>query len=113
MISKKAIAAVLVAATMLTAVPANATGFTFHFGHGAPGWSYGPHHGPSWRHGRVSPREVRSILRRHGYHDIRFADRRGPVYQVRASKHRNAYFLVVSARNGEILSAQRVRHTRW
>ena len=48
------------------------------------------------------------MLRRDGYRAIRFFDDRGPVYQLRASKHGRDFFLVVSARNGEILSRQRI-----
>lgn len=109
MITTKTIAAGLVALTTLSAVPANAASFNFQFG---PGPSYhGGHgygHGQQWRHGRVSTAEVRFMLRRHGYRAIRFFDARGPVYQLRARKHGRSYFLVVSARDGQILSRRRV-----
>ncbi len=121
MLSKNLIAAGLIAATALTAVPANATGFTFHFGNGGPGfsWGYGgPGHGyrdrgHRWGHHRLSPREVRWMLRERGYYKIRFMDRRGPVYQVRAKKRHRAFVLVISARSGEILSRHRIRRHGW
>lgn len=115
MLSKTTLAATLIAATALTAVPANAGGLNFQFGFGpgfnAPGWSHGPgnhHQGPSWRHQRVSEWEVRSILRNHGYRNIRFLATRGPIYQVQAWRHGRGFFLVVSARDGDILSRQRI-----
>jgi hypothetical protein len=111
MITTKTIAAGLVALTTLSAVPANAAGFSFQFGPG-PGASYyggyGYGHGHQWRHGRVSTDEVRFMLRRHGYRAIRFVDDRGAIYQLRARKHGRSYFIVVSARNGEILSQRRI-----
>lgn len=117
MVSKKIIAAGLIAATALTAVPANAAGLNFQFGFGpgynSHGWNQGPRHhdrhGPRWRHQRVSQWEVRSILRRHGFRGIRFVDTRGPVYQVRAWRRGHPFVLVVSARDGDILSRHRIR----
>lgn len=107
MFSKKTIAAGLIAVTTLTAVPANAASFGFHFGAPGWGWSPGPHHGPRWQTHRLSQREVRGILRHQGFRFIDFLDTRGPVYQVRARKHGRGFFLVVSARNGNILSMHR------
>ena len=122
MLSKNLIAAGLIAATTLTAVPANAGGFSFHLGHGGPsfGWSYGtPGYGWVHRdrrhhwghHRRLSPREVRWSLRDRGYRQIRFVDRRGPVYHVRAKKRHRTFALVISARTGEILSRHRIRRS--
>ena len=110
----KTIAAGLIAATALTAVPAKADGFSVQFGFGGP--SYGQDRG-HWdrghrdrdrRHGPVSPREVRWILQGRGYDHIRFVDRRGALYQVRASKQGRDYFIVVSARSGDIVSRNRI-----
>jgi hypothetical protein len=110
MIMKKTIAAALVAASALTAVPANAGGVSVEFGFGGPafGW-HGGHHDRDRDHGRrnVSPREVRWILQGRGYHHIRFLDRRGVIYQVRARKNGRDFFLVVSARNGDIVARHR------
>ena len=110
----KTIAAGLVALTTLSAVPASAASLNFQIGSG-PNWGYyggsGGHGGYGHhdrRHDRVSTDEVRGMLRRDGYRGIRFFDNRGAVYQVRASKHGRDFFLVVSARTGEILSRQRI-----
>ncbi len=109
----KTIAAGVVAATALTAVPANAANFNFQFGFGGPNWNHGPqrhddHRGGRWQQHRLSQWEVRSILRGHGYRGIRFFEVRGPVYQVHAWRHGRSFFLVISARDGDILSRQRV-----
>jgi len=111
MVSKKMIAAGLIAATALTAVPASAASFEFSFGPhwGGPGY-HDQHRG--WdrhdrnRHG-VSAHEVRRSLRNRGYYRIEFLDRRGPTYQVRAERRGRTYFLVVSARTGEIIARHR------
>ena len=109
MITKTTIAAALIALTSLAAVPAKA--LTVEFGFGGPnmGWSdgYQGQHGDRFRH-RLSPQEIRWILRDRGYRNIRFFDDHGPVYQLRARKHGETYFLVVSARSGEILQRNRI-----
>jgi hypothetical protein len=58
-------------------------------------------------HHRLSTDEVRGMLRSSGYRQIRFHDNSGPIYQVSARMHGNRYFLIVSARTGEILSRNR------
>ncbi len=112
MISKTTIAAALIALTTLSALPAQASGITVEFGFGGSGygWSGGGHGSGShqMRRQRLSTEEVRWILRSDGYRNIRFFDDRGPVYQLRARKHGRTYFLVVSARSGEILSRNRI-----
>jgi hypothetical protein len=108
MFSKKTLAAALVAATTLTAAPASADSLNFQFGFGGPG--YGWHGGPNWQHHdrRVSPREVRHMLRDRGYHQIDFLDRSGRTYEVRARKNGRTFYIVVSARSGEIISRHRI-----
>jgi hypothetical protein len=97
--------------TALTAVPANAGTFTFEFGGGSPSWGYDSGYG-GYRHHRhrhrLSTDEVRAMLRDDGYRRIRFIDDRGAVYQLRASRHGRDFFLVVSARSGEVISRQRI-----
>jgi hypothetical protein len=113
----KTIAAGLIAITSLAAVPANAGGLTVEFGFGGGhgqnwGSQGGGHnwggHGPYRHQARLSTQEVRFILRGNGYRNIQFVDNRGPVYQLRARKNGRTFFLVVSARDGEILSRQRI-----
>jgi hypothetical protein len=119
MISKTTIAAGLIALTSLAAVPANASSLTVEFGnpgygtgYGGPGNEWSDHNrgDRGYRHmrHRLSHEEIRWILRDRGYHRIRFFDDSGRVYQVRARKHGETYFLVVSARSGEILSRNRI-----
>jgi hypothetical protein len=118
MISKTTLAAALIALTSLAAVPANAFNIGFSGGGMNYGWGGSQHHGWNWggdsdyghrwRHQRLSTQEVRWILRDRGYRDIRFFDDRGPVYQLRAHKHGDTFYLVVSARSGEILSRNRI-----
>ena len=67
-----------------------------------------PRHGHHMRRHRLSTDEVRWILRDRGYRQIRFFDNHGAVYQLRARKHGDTFFLVVSARTGEILSRNRI-----
>jgi hypothetical protein len=107
MIAKTSIAAALISLSMLAAVPAQASDVNIQIGFGGgPGWS-DRGHGHQMRRHRLSSEEVRWILRDRGYHQIRFFDKRGPVYQLRARKHGDTFFLVVSARTGEILSRNR------
>jgi len=114
--TKTTIAAALIALTSLTAVPAQALTVDFNFGGPGYGWGGGQHYGWSggysdrrdhFRH-RLSRQEVRWILRERGYRNIRFFDDHGPVYQLRARRHGDTYYLVVSARSGEILSRNRI-----
>ena len=114
MISKTTIAAGLIALTSFAALPANASSLTVEFGNfgygGGYGWSdhdRGERGHRQMRH-RLSPDEIRWILRDRGYRQIRFFDDHGPVYQLRARKRGETYFLVVSARSGEILSRNRI-----
>lgn len=71
-----------------------------------------------WRrgHGRrahLSPRQVRRQLRHRGFHNMRFVDRRAPVYKLRAIGPRgHRVFLVVSSRSGRIIERHRVRRHR-
>jgi hypothetical protein len=112
MFSKTAVAAALISLATLAAVPAQAGGISVEIGYGGSGygWSGNNHrgYGHQQRHYRLSTDEVRWILRNSGYRQIRFVDGHGPVYQLRAKKRGYTYFLVVSARNGEVLSRNRI-----
>jgi Spy/CpxP family protein refolding chaperone len=104
---KTTLAAALISLSTLASVPAQASDISIQIGFGGgPGWSDNGH-GHQMRRQRLSTDEVRWILRDHGYRQIRFFDNRGPVYQLRARKHGDTFFLVVSARSGEILSRHR------
>lgn len=110
----RTIAAGLIALSTLAAVPAQATGLSVQVGPGY-GWSdngHGDRRGHWRRHHRdevrLSQEEVRWMLRDRGYRNIRFFDTRGPIYELRARKRGDAFYLVVNARTGEILSRQRI-----
>jgi len=64
-----------------------------------------PYRDPRWHRQALSPREVRRVLRGYGYRQIRFLDRRAPVYVVRAVAYNGrAYTVRVSAYNGRIIA---------
>jgi hypothetical protein len=108
---RNTLAAGLVALAALAAAPANATGLTVTIGD-LPRHAAGWHHAgwnPGW-YRALSPHEVRRILRDRGFREIRYLDRRGTIYQVHAVDYRHKHVgLVVSARNGAILTAYRLR----
>jgi hypothetical protein len=118
---KTTIAAALVALATAAAAPANAGSLTVSVGDGAAALTIAnpaPRHwGPGWQHGwnpgwhrTLSPQEVRRVLRDRGFREIRYLDRRGTIYQVHAVDYRHKHIgLIVSARNGSILSYYRVR----
>jgi len=71
------------------------------------------HDGYGWRSyrrqgrslGTLAPRQIRQILRDRGYRSIQYLDRKGRVYEVRATDPRGFRVgLVVSARDGAILN---------
>lgn len=115
MFTKKTIAAAVVALGAFAAsAPANADSLRFSVEVGRPivvddhrGYDWDDHRGG--HHKTLSASEVRRILRHRGYRDISYLDRRGSIYQVRARDHRGRRVgLVVSARNGAILTAYRL-----
>ena len=101
MLSKTAIAAGLIALTTLAAVPAQASGLTIKFGFGGPAYVSGGH---GWHVGKLSPQQIRWVLRSKGYGAINFLDRKGPAYEVIAFKSGKRFYVVVSSRNGAILA---------
>jgi hypothetical protein len=115
---KTTVAAGLIALSALAfAAPASASGVTLHFGLTGTHYVYHDGGGYDWNHGRrhdrhdygtLTPREVRAVLRDKGYRQIQYLDRRGRIYEVRATDYRgHRVGLVVSARNGAILNAYR------
>jgi hypothetical protein len=114
MFTKTTIAAALISLTTLAALPAQASDISVDIGFGVPDYSWSGGHGHGHGHGqhhrmhRLSTDEVRWMLHGSGYRHVRFFDDRGPVYQVRARRHGDTFFLVVSARTGEILSRNRI-----
>lgn len=93
--------------------PSNAAGLSITIGPSAP---YGSlelvdHRGGGY--GRLSPREVRRILRDEGYRQIQFLDRGGRIYTASAEDWRGREVIVrVSARSGDIISVRRIGRGR-
>lgn len=92
----------------LSAAPAQAASqfsFGFHIGNG------GYHNGPIVEHDRrcLTDRQVRRLLQRNGYDEIRFTDRRGRIVQVRAERGRHDYRVTVDACRGRIIDVDRLR----
>ena len=91
----------------VTAMPAQAqptVEFGFSFGDRGGGW-YG--HRPDRR--CLSDRDVRQLVRSHGYRDIRFADRDGRIVVVRAERGPRDYRITVDACRGRIIDVDRIR----
>ncbi len=60
----------------------------------------------------LAPQRIKRIVWRHGYYDIRRVALRKGKYHVRARGHRGPVKLVLNARNGQILSRERIRAKR-
>jgi hypothetical protein len=74
-----------------------------------PGYGWDDHDRHD-RHHVLSAKEVHEILRHRGYRNIDTLDKRGTIYQVRATDYRgHRVGLVVSARNASIITAYRIR----
>ena len=64
----------------------------------------------NWRRDTLSPKQVQRVLRRKGFSHIDIVDRERRAYKVRATDYRGRRVaLVVSARDGDILSWRRAR----
>jgi len=116
MIGKSAVVAslMLVGASLATPASAGQLSVAFDRPHGGAvvetgaSWRQGHNDGYGWRHW-TSPREVRRILRRAGFHEIRHVESQGRSYVARALDYRDRPVIVrVSARSGEILTVRRV-----
>lgn len=114
---KAAAVAVALGATVLPAAPALAQSGSFSFQFGTPGFGFsindGRHHNGRW-HNRpdrmcMSDREVRRDLRRDGYDEIRFFDRRGRIVQVTAELGRRDYRIAYDTCRGRIVDRDRIR----
>jgi len=106
-LTRAALVGLTLAGAALTAVPAQAApqfSFGFHIGNGH--WS-GPVTQPDRR--CLTDRQVRRLVQRSGYDDIRFTDRRGRIVQVRAERGRHDYRLTIDACRGRIVDVDRLR----
>ena len=105
--TRAAILAIALGGAAVTAMPVQAqpsVEFGFHFGNGGGGWHIG-------RPDRycMTDRQVRRLVRAHGYDDIRFTDRRGRIVQVRAERGRRDYRITVDSCRGRIIDIDRIR----
>ena len=106
--TRAAILAIALGGAALTAMPVQAqpsVEFNFSIGGGRGHWD-----GPG-RPGRfcMSDREVRRLVQRNGFRDIRFTDRRGRIVQVRAERGRRDYRITVDSCRGRIVDIDRLR----
>lgn len=107
MLLKTTLAAAAISLGSLVAIaPANAgSNVSVKIEFGNPGYNKHDRHQVR----TLSPQEVRRILRREGYREIRYVDRRGSVYRARAENRRGRDVLVtVSARSGAVIDVQRL-----
>ena len=114
-IVRAALIAVAIGGTTLTAVPAQAqSNPSIEFRFGVPGFGF---HFDTRRHGGrfcISNDAVRRDLRRAGYSDIRFLDRRGRIVAVYAERGRNAYRIVYDTCRRAIVDRTQLRRDwRW
>jgi hypothetical protein len=110
---KAAAVALALAGTVFTAVPANAQSFGFSFGN--DNFRFGVHAGDRFhrfpgRHDNfcMSDPQVRRDLRRDGYDEIRFFDRRGRIVQVTAELGRRDYRIAYDTCRGRIVDRDRI-----
>jgi len=107
-----ALGAVSVGATSFTAAPAMAQNLTFEFGirGGGDNFSFGiGKGGERIRRDCLTNNEIRRGLRREGFDDIRFLDRRGNRVTVKAEDRRFDYRLRVNRCTGAVAILDRDR----
>jgi len=119
------VAGLVAIAALTAAAPSQAASLYLNFGQGGAQLAF--HEGGPGRHHRdrddrwgrpgdhggwnrtLSPQEIRRVLRQSGYRNIRYLDRQGRIYQVRAIDYRGRRVgLVVSARSGAVLNSYRL-----
>lgn len=112
---KAAAVALVLGGTTVTAMPAMAQSSpSVEFRFGGPGFGF--HFDSDRRHGRwdwgrncMSDPQVRRDLRRDGYRNIRFLDRRGRIVHVYAELGRRDYRIAYDSCRGRILDRDRIR----
>jgi hypothetical protein len=119
-IIRAAAVAVALGGTVIAAAPVQAhsvqSGPSVEFRFGGPGFGF--HFDTDRRGGRhwvrdcMTNREVRRDLRRDGYRNIRFFDRRGRIVEVTASLGRRHYEIAYDSCRGRIVDRDRIRR-RW
>ena len=99
---RAAVIGLALAGTTLSAMPA---------AQASPSFSFSFNIGGDRFHQRycLTDRQVRRLLRWHGYDEIRFIDRGGKIVTVRAEKGRRDYRVTVNACTGRIIDVDRIR----
>lgn len=108
---KAAVVALALGGTAITAMPAQAQSrpnVDFNFQFGTDGFRFGVGNDHPGRH-CMADREVRRDLRRAGYDDIRFIDRRGRIVEVLAELGRRDYRIAYDTCRGRIVDRDRIR----
>lgn len=108
---RAAIVALTLGAATVTALPVQAQSFSFSFGinGGGSDFSFGLRDGRKFKRECLTNNEIRRGLRRNGFEDIRFLDRRGVRVQVYAEWGRRAYILTINRCTGRVVDIDRVR----
>lgn len=114
-IIRAAAVAVALGGTVIAAAPVQAQP-SVEFRFGGPGFGFhfdsDRRHGRDWGRHCMSNPQVRRDLRRDGYRNIRFFDRRGRIVQVTASLGRRHYEIAYDSCRGRIVDRDRIRR-RW
>lgn len=111
---RAAVIAVVLGAASITAAPAPvmAQSFSFDFGIGGGGDNFSfelDRRGARIRRDCLSNNEIRRGLRRSGWDDIRFLDRRGNRVTVIAEWRRADYRLTINRCTGRVTDIDRIR----
>lgn len=108
---RAAIVALTLGATTFTALPVQAQSFNFDFGiqGGGGSFSYGFDNGRRMKRDCLTNNEIRRGLRRSGFDDIRFVDRRGVRVKVVADYGRRTYAMTVNRCTGRVSDIERLR----
>lgn len=108
---RAAIVALTLGAATFTAMPVQAQSFNFDFGvqGGGSNFSYGFDRGKRIKRDCLTTNEVRRGLRRSGFDDIRFVDRKGIRVKVVADYGRRTYAMTVNRCTGQVTDIERLR----
>ena len=110
-IIRAAAVAIALGGTVVTAVPVQAQP-SIEFRFGGPGFGFHfdtDRRRGDWRRHCMSNPQVRRDLRRDGYRNIRFFDRRGRIVHVTARLGRRHYVIAYDTCRGRIVDRDRIR----
>jgi hypothetical protein len=111
---RAAVVALTLGAATLSAMPAQAQSFNFSFGieGGGSNFSFGVDKGKKIKRECLTNNEVRRGLRREGFDNIRFVDRKGVRVKVVADYGRRTYAMTINRCTGRVTDIERLR-TRY